>query len=187
MKNPYLHAMIERLRNHAARVEQHFGQLSNAQLNWKTNPESWSVAQCLDHLITSNAGYFPTFRAIGTGQAKMGFWARISPLSGFFGDMLLRETGPQVKRKMKAPKVFAPSSSQLDTGILARFQQQQKELIELLLATDVVGHEGFKIPSPVTGMITYRLDFAVQIIVQHEERHIIQALNVMQHPGFPKG
>ena len=38
----------------AADAHEHFGPLSAEQLNWKTAEESWSVAQCLDHLIRTN-------------------------------------------------------------------------------------------------------------------------------------
>ena len=34
-----------------------FGHLTREQLNWKPAANSWSVAQCLDHLITINREY----------------------------------------------------------------------------------------------------------------------------------
>jgi hypothetical protein len=186
MKNTYLEAAIDRLQHHAAWVQEYFGQLSSAQLNWKARPESWSIGQCLDHLITTNSTYFPVLKSIGTGGDRMGWWARISPLSNFFGDLLLRGSGPVIRKKAKSPKVFAPRNSMADPAIVQRFQQHKNDLIDLLIGADSIQHDTFKISSPAAAMITYRLDIAVQIIVEHEERHILQAVQVQQTPGFPK-
>jgi DinB superfamily len=186
MKNAYLPAMADQLRHISLRVTQHFGPLSAHQLNWKPDPKSWSIGQCLDHIITSNTTYFPVFRAIQAEQAKVGWWTRISPFTDFFGNMLLRDTGPQVRRRMKSPRAFAPQLSQVDPAILIRFQKHQQELMTLILGTDNVLHSAVKIPSPAAGVITYRLDHAVKIIVQHEERHLLQAVRVMEHPSFPQ-
>jgi uncharacterized damage-inducible protein DinB len=186
MKNTYLNAIVDRLRQHTDRVERNFGQLSSAQLNWKSSPESWSVGQCLDHMITTNATYFPVLKQVGTGLAEMGWWARLSPLSGFFGELLLRETGPQIRRKAKSPKPFAPTQGSVDPDICVRFRQHHQQLIGLLQASDVVDHQAFILPSPAAAMVTYRLSVAVQIIVQHEERHLLQAAQVLSHPSFPK-
>jgi uncharacterized damage-inducible protein DinB len=41
-----------------------FQTLSEEQFNWKPNTKSWSIAQCLDHLIVSNEKYFPVFEAV---------------------------------------------------------------------------------------------------------------------------
>jgi hypothetical protein len=34
-------------------VRRRFGALSVVQLNWRAAPDSWCVAQCLEHLIRS--------------------------------------------------------------------------------------------------------------------------------------
>lgn len=36
-----------------------FSNISSEQLNWKPSAESWSIAQCLDHLIIADSSYFP--------------------------------------------------------------------------------------------------------------------------------
>src|SRR5262245_4750118 len=45
----------------------HFGHLNSRRLNWKPADDSWSVAQCLDHLISINGEYYPTFNRILNG------------------------------------------------------------------------------------------------------------------------
>lgn len=48
-----------------ARLE--FSDISLEQLNWKLSAESWSIAQCLDHLIIADSFYFPELKKIIEG------------------------------------------------------------------------------------------------------------------------
>lgn len=48
----------------ATYAQARFGGLSEGQLNWKPDSERWSIAQCLHHLITTNAAYFPVFEQV---------------------------------------------------------------------------------------------------------------------------
>jgi hypothetical protein len=41
-----------------------FGGLAAEQLNWKPSADQWSVAQCMDHLVTTNGTYFPSFEKV---------------------------------------------------------------------------------------------------------------------------
>ena len=70
-------------------VQDSFGALSAEQLNWKPAPESWSVGQCLDHLIKSNEEFFPELEGIASGTRKNTFWQNWSPLSGIAGAFLV--------------------------------------------------------------------------------------------------
>jgi uncharacterized damage-inducible protein DinB len=38
-----------------------FKSLSEDQINWKLSAESWSIAECVDHLIVTNKLYFNEF------------------------------------------------------------------------------------------------------------------------------
>ena len=186
MKNAYLPEQLSKLQAQTSKVRELFGGLSESQLNWQPSAEQWSIGLCLEHLIRSNSTYFPVLQAIGDGTARMGFWTKVSPFSNYFGNMLLKATGPVVKQKMKAPPAFKPVSSEVGPDIVPRFEQHQIALVNLLRRTDSIGHTEFKIPSPAMGLITYRLDVAVNILAQHEERHVLQAERVLKHPEFPK-
>jgi hypothetical protein len=45
-----------------------FGQLTVSQLNWKPSADRWSVAQCFDHLLTTNKGYIPIIKSVLAGK-----------------------------------------------------------------------------------------------------------------------
>src|SRR5262249_49992923 len=87
-----------------------YGGLRAMQLNWKPGADRWSVAQCFDHLLTVNGGYFPIFEKVLSGDKKSTFWESLPWLPTFWGKMLLKAVDPESKRKLKAPKVFQPST-----------------------------------------------------------------------------
>jgi hypothetical protein len=175
------------LQTTADEVEAAFGGLSAVQLNWKPSEKSWSIAQCLDHLIVLHSLYFPIFERLEKGSAKASFWEKASPLSGFFGRTLIRSLRPENQTKVKSrPKAF-PSASEIDGEITRRFVEHQHQMIDHLRKIPI-GQDPAKtiITSPLMGFITYSLEDTFTILVIHCQRHFLQAKGVTQLAGFPK-
>src|SRR5262245_30576853 len=53
----FIQQMIERGKEAGDKVRTELEGLTSSQLNWKSAPESWSIGQCLDHLIVSDCLY----------------------------------------------------------------------------------------------------------------------------------
>ena len=155
-----------------------FGNLSISQLNWKPSPERWSVAQCFDHLITSNSGYFPKIDEVLAGK-KRAFWEKMPVLPGLAGRLLIKSLDPSSTRKIKAPKKFEPAQSNISGSVINDFAEQQQRIIEKMKATEHFDLEKIVITSPVAAVITYSLMDAYRIIVVHEQRHFQQAQRVL--------
>jgi len=168
-------------------VKAAFGNLSVQQLNWKPSEKSWSVAQCLDHLIVTHSLYFPLFENLAGGDVHRTFWEKHSPLSGFFGRFLIKNLDPANLKPMKTTSKVCPSSSDIDAGIVDRFVEHQHELIEHLqkLPGDVDPKETI-ITSPLMGFVTYSLDDTFTILTHHCRRHFNQAKRVTDMEGFPR-
>ena len=64
---------IEKIDKLTNQFLQEFSSLNEEELNWKPDPESWSVAQHLDHLIVINQTYFPIIAALKAGQYSLPF------------------------------------------------------------------------------------------------------------------
>jgi hypothetical protein len=164
-----------------------FGDLTAQQLNWKPGADQWSVAQCFDHLVTANESFFPIFDKVLSGEKENTFWESLPWLPAFWGKMLIKAVAPESTRKLKAPKIFQPSSSRVDGVIVRRFIEQQNQVVTYMKATEDLDLEKIKISSPVTHFITYSLMDAYRIIITHEQRHLLQAMRVSEMDGFPKG
>ena len=164
-----------------------FGSLSSTQLNWKPSAERWSIAQCFDHLINTNKGYFPVIESVRTGTKKTTFWERLPVLPGLVGRLLIKSLDPASTRKIKAPKRFEPAQSNISPSIIDDFAAQQDKIIAGMNATSHLDLEKIVITSPAVsaGVVTYSLMDAYRIIVVHELRHFQQAQRVMGESAFP--
>jgi hypothetical protein len=163
-----------------------FGGLTAQQLNWKPGADQWSVAQCFDHLMTANAAYFPTFEQILRGEKKTSFWEGLPWLPALWGRLLIKAVAPESARRLKAPKIFRPSSSSVDGAIVRRFVDQQNQVVRYMKAAGDLDVEKIKISSPVSNFITYSLMDAYRVIINHEKRHLLQAARVSAAGGFRK-
>jgi hypothetical protein len=163
-----------------------FGGLSGRQLNWKPRPEVWSVAQCFEHLIVTNEFFFPLLEKIRSGERKSSLWERVSPLSGFFGRMVVKSVASQGGRKFKAPKQLLPSSSEVEGQIIERFSEHQDELARRMTATKDLDLSRIVVTSPISGFVTYNLLDAYRIVVAHERRHFAQAGRLLESGAFPR-
>ena len=177
-------SLITATNNIAAEAKTTFGRLSPTQLNWKPSAERWSVAQCFDHLLTSNQGYFPLIEGVIAG-VKPTFWQRVPVLPGLAGKLLIKSLDPKSTRKIKAPAKFQPSHSDINPLVIDHFADQQARVVEKMKATEHLDLENIIITSPVSAAITYSLMDAYRIIVVHERRHFEQARRVTEEPSFP--
>jgi hypothetical protein len=157
-----------------------FGSLTSEQLNWKPNPNTWSIAQNLDHLIVVNETYYPVLASLKAGTYRTPFIARIGFVVSFFGKTILKAVQPDRKKKMKTFPIWEPTKSNVIGDILNRFQNHQNELIQKIEDAKVLVGKGIVISSPANKSIVYKLETAFDIIVSHEQRHLEQAKEILQ-------
>ncbi|HMQ05411.1 MAG TPA: DinB family protein [Pyrinomonadaceae bacterium] len=163
-----------------------FGNLSAEQLNWKPSEKQWSIAQCFDHLITTHSLYAKDLDRLASGDTKMSFWERYSPLSGFFGRFLIKGLDPKNTKKMTTTAKASPAKSEIGVDIIERFSAHQDDLAEQIRrASEKVDPEKQIVTSPLLWIVTYSLADALTFIPMHCERHFDQAKRVMANEGFP--
>lgn len=184
--NAYLTPILNDARLLPDKFQESFGHLNEGQLNWKPNPETWSIGECIDHLIVTNRSYFAQLEALARGDKHVSFWEKLPILHGFWGRILIKATSEVVKKKGKVPGAFRPTRSSLPVGILSEFAQQQMKLISLVEGLQHLDHQVQLITSPAAAFVTYTLHDGIVILFQHEKRHFRQALALMTRPDFPK-
>jgi DinB superfamily len=181
-----MNQIISELKRISAETENAFGKLTVEQINWKSSAEGWSIGQCFEHLIKINSEYFIDFESIIKGERKQSYWENYSPFSGFFGNLLFKTLSPKVERKLRAPKIATPSSSEISAKIIEDFVKHQAKLIDKIQQTRNLDTRKIIITSPFIKAITYSLFDAYRIIVTHEQRHFNQAERALITVGFPK-
>lgn len=163
-----------------------FGHLNMQQLNWKPAADSWSVAQCLDHLISINREYYSVFDRILKGEYKKTLLQRLPFLPAAFGRMMVKSLSPNSNQKFKAPSPAQPSSSSIDPQIVERFITHQRETLARMRSLEDRGPAGIIITSPFVSVVVYSLLDTFRLIVAHERRHFAQAQQVMGADRFPR-
>lgn len=177
--------IISELQTVSANVQEKFGSLSAEQINWRPSETGWSVGQCFEHLIKTNELFYDDLEKIALGTRKNSFFESFSPLSGFFGSLLINSLKKD-ERKFKAPTKKIVPPSEIDPHIIEIFAAHQSELIEKIRQTETADWKKTKVTSPFIKIATYKLSDGYKIIVEHEKRHFRQAERVMQTEGFPK-
>jgi len=162
-----------------------FSGLSLDQLNWKPDEKSWSVAQCLEHLIRSNIEFDDEWPKLLAGTRKNSTLENWSPLTGFLGRLLISSLQKD-SRKTKAPSKSIVPPSEVEPGIVERFVANIEETNRKIAGCEGVDLQKTVLTSPFMKLITYRLDDAFSILVEHSKRHIRQAKRVIDADGFPK-
>ena len=187
LKNTHLRMLSEKLEKHIEAVRR-FGNVFNPQqLNWKQDEKSWSIAQCLDHIIISDQQYFngikKAIELTTTGQLIEKKPYRPSLFGRWFAHMMK----PRSFFKFKTFPIFQPSARTEGKKILEDFIRHEQELLILIKKCDGWDVNPVKLRSPVNSFFKFSLGESFAILVNHQERHLEQARRVAENAGFPKG
>lgn len=181
-----LNDLLSRAQTVAAETQRDFAHLSAQQINWQPGANEWSIGQCFEHLIKTNEELFQSFDEAVKDGRRSTIWESLPLLPAFWGREIIKRTRPEYAPKAKAPKLFKPASSGIDSRIIEKFMAHQGLLIEKLKASGGMNLEQIKVTSPIARFVTYSLLDAYKIMVFHEQRHFMQAVRVMLTEGFPQ-
>jgi uncharacterized damage-inducible protein DinB len=162
-----------------------FTSLSTTQLNWKPSATSWSVAECLVHLIISNRAYFDVFSRIADGHYTMSLKERFSPLTFLWGIAMKDAMKEQVTRKMTTHKTLNPVKSNFGTGPLEAYLENCSTLLKYISNCREIDLARTVITSPTLKFVTYNVRDAFTFLITHQHRHINQGIRVKGNKDFP--
>lgn len=152
--------------------------LSPVQQHYKSTPDRWSIAECVEHIVLVDRGIFKGLQLGMNVPADAGKRADIK-VSDVFVVKAVRSRGTLVP----APAYFEPTGRYATPEVaLAEFEQQRAATIDYLqIATDDFRTHYFEHPFLGT------LDGfqAVLVLASHGERHRKQIEEVKADAGFP--
>ena len=176
--NSLIDALIT-IADNATLAARKFKELSESQLNFKINPEKWSVLECVEHLNRYGEFYLPEIekallsdkKAHHSGIYKSGL------LGNWFANLMKVSNGKMTK--MKTPGDKNPAGSKLTVLAIDRFLKQQEMLKSLLNQARQADLTNTKVPISLTRFVRLRLGDTLRFFVYHIERHIFQAEKVV--------
>ncbi|KAB1065648.1 DinB family protein [Salibacter halophilus] len=165
-----LNELAQQTRNVIGDVKE-FKLMEDEKLNFKENPDSWSVLECIAHLVKFGELYIREFEksiskaddAPGSDQFK----------SGFFGDLFAKKMQPG-ETKMKAPKSMQPAESNVNRDVLDKFLVQQEKWLSLIDAARSKDLNKIKVRLSIAQFVKFKLGDMFRVIVNHNRRHVEQ-------------
>ncbi|HEY0797413.1 MAG TPA: DinB family protein [Acidisarcina sp.] len=158
-----------------------FENLTSAeQGSWREGEHSWSVAEHLDHLATTNAIYISAMNVVADRARAQAKVRRGPAKPGFVGRMFVRMMEPPVRPylKFKAPRIILPSNAVPVSDALARFVEVNQAANEFLATNVNTDLNSAVFKSPLAAGVWFSLASGLNILAVHNRRHLWHTLRV---------
>ena len=175
----WLKDIIKDLKEIETITSEEFQNLSEEQLTWKPQPDKWSIAECLKHIIIANTIYNKDInkRLLKAEVKTIEYPIKFS----LTGKLFLYAVDPKYTWKVPAPKIFKPIK---ENGVLngtetvKSFLELQEEIIKTAKKGCAYDHQHVHTYSPLSKLLKFNVGEQLYIMMRHTKRHINQALRV---------
>ncbi|MEM8846269.1 MAG: DinB family protein [Bacteroidota bacterium] len=168
---------LEKTRDHMKNV---IAGLSEEQLNFRAEEDSWTIAECVEHLAISENAFGGLIQKTLASQPNPALRDSLKMKDEELMGIITDRSNP-----VKTSEAFEPSGkfgSHQET--VKAFLTKRQEHIEFVKTTNDDLRNRFNSDLP------FGLVDGVQVIIfaaGHTERHVLQMEEVMAHKLFPKG
>ncbi len=161
--------------------------LTDAQFNWRIAPGSWSIAECLAHLnVTGQLTLQSIDHSLKKVQAQPETFNHGPFRRSLLGRLAIWGIEPPAKIKVKAPKLFTPLPEHLMAVVAPAFMSLHEQLLRRLQQANGLDLARIKVTSAASSLIKMNLGQTIAFLAAHERRHLWQARQVKNNPGFPR-
>lgn len=143
----------------------------------RLKPESWSVAECLDHLTQTTRAFLPAITDAIAEAPKLTKNRRLR--TGILPSVFIRNLNPPYRIRFKVLRQLAPQNLDSETAWMS-FVESQSRLLQTLLSTAGLAIDKVRIKSPVYARISYNTYGAFRMLAAHQSRHIWQIEQILK-------
>lgn len=151
--------------------------VSDEAWDFRPAPDRWSVGQCAEHIVRSEAAMFDTARDALVRPADPQWQTKAGSKTDLLTNLL-----PNRGRRVQAPQEIRPTAGLSKDMVLALFRAQRASARALLRSRDL-NLKAHLADNPFFGPLT-----AHQWLIYgplHTERHMKQIREVMESEGYP--
>lgn len=155
-----------------------FRTLTESQLNFKPAQQVWSIAQNISHLVLVNNSYFKNFDEIKTGRHILPPTEAMEQLVTESLQQLRPYTQEDRNKKANTWDIWQPANENYGLKIVQDFIHHQS-----VFKTHIQSLQPFLSPTsfikyPGEAALVFRLEDCINFLIEHENRHWIQANKV---------
>ena len=173
--SPELAQICEELEHIVARARTFVARCDDQSWARKPSVKAWSAAECVIHLNKTSETALAVLRN-GIERARAQNRLTDQPYRlDFIGRQVLKFTEPPYRLRAPSPASYNPTGVEPRAAVLARFEQLQNELIDVLQSADGLDLCEIKVPWPVYVRIRYNMFAGFKILPAHQRRHLWQA------------
>lgn len=155
------------------------------QARWKPGPDQWSVLECVDHARETLVSYQEKIdKALAVAAPGSGI-EKCTP--GWRGRVFAYSMEPPYAFKMKTFRSFHPQTEMQVREVREAFVRDFRRFMKTLeKASKQHDLSTIIISSPVTRLVKMSVCDAAVFLAAHSRRHLWQAEQLAQWPGYPK-
>ena len=154
--------------------------LTEPQLMWRENTGTWSVADCLNHLVVTGNQSLARIRSAMVDARSRGLLGRGPFRHGALGNWLIRLMDAPPTITFKAPKAYRPALDVSVSEIVSTFFLLELGLIRALEEADGIDLARVKVSNPMSKWFKLSLGQEFAFTAAHERRHLWQAARVRE-------
>ena len=183
---PYIHepSDIEALKSQLEAAERDalalVADLTEELGGWRSKTGSWSVAECLDHLASTNRVYLGAMKLPAIHAREQGRTRQGPAVPGLLGRWFVKKMEPPVKAalRIKSPRSVEPRLAPPLSDAFASFTASQDNVRAFLNVYADLDLAAVRFPNPFVRGIHFSLATGLHVITAHERRHLWQAWRV---------
>lgn len=161
--------------------------LADHQVNWSPGAGRWSIAECVDHLSSTNAAVTPRLRAALFAGRRKGRTGTGPFAYGRLGRYFLEQTAPPPRRRLRAASKYQPPGERMGALVAADFARTQDDLLAALAEAEGLDLARIQARSPALWVLRLPVGIWFASLAAHEARHLLQARAVRAESSFPAG
>ena len=155
--------------------------LTTAQLNWRPDGgQSWSIAQCIEHLSATNRIYLEAIRGVmQSGRDRGPQGADVFRPGGWLTRRFIVSMEPPPKQKFRAFRKIQPAPPEYHgEAVLSRFLAEQENLSAFVSDNRQIDLGSVLFWNPFLKVVRLRVSSGLLLIGAHTRRHLWQAEQV---------
>lgn len=159
--------------------------LTAAQMKWQPGPGRWSIAQCLDHVARTVRLYPVKFRELAAVAREREQRGEKPYREGMMARWLIRTLEPPYRMRVRTMASMEPPQELDAEQVVNDFDVAHAELEAMITSADGVPLNHARMTSPFSKLMRMTLGQVLEVNAVHARRHLWQARQVRQEPGFP--